>query len=45
MHALLTAWPELTENFHGVWVFADVPGQVPYAIEQTMAQVGIRAVK
>jgi hypothetical protein len=39
MAALLAARPELRAAFHGLWVFADAPGQAPYAIEQTMAQL------
>ena len=27
--ALLAAYPELRSRFHGVWVWADVPGQNP----------------
>lgn len=37
--ALLAAHPELRENFHGVVVLADVPGQNPYATEQAMAEI------
>jgi hypothetical protein len=39
MRALLAGYPELRGNFHGVWVFADAPGQSAFAIEQTMQQI------
>ncbi|NYF81087.1 hypothetical protein [Granulicella arctica] len=39
MSALLAAYPELRKPFHGVWVFADVPGQNPYATEQAMSDI------
>ena len=39
MSALLTAYPELRKPFHGVWVFADAPGQGPYATEQAMNDI------
>lgn len=39
MSALLTAYPELRKAFHGVWVFAEVPGQNPFATEQAMAEI------
>jgi hypothetical protein len=39
MSALLAAYPELRKSFHGVWVFADVPGQTPYATEQAMVDI------
>jgi hypothetical protein len=35
--ALLAAYPELRPNFHGVWVFAEVPGQPPFPSEEPMA--------
>lgn len=37
--ALLAAHPELREGFSGVSVFAEAPGQPPFATEQTMAQI------
>ncbi len=37
--ALLAAHPELRKAFHGVWVFADAPGQGPYATEAAMAEI------
>ena len=37
MSALLTAYPELRKAFHGVWVFAEAPGQNPFATEQAMS--------
>jgi hypothetical protein len=39
MSALLAAYPELRKPFHGVWVYADVPGQAPFATEQPMAEI------
>ncbi|WP_263384181.1 hypothetical protein [Granulicella arctica] len=39
MSALLAAYPELRKPFHGVWVFADVAGQNPYATEQAIADI------
>jgi hypothetical protein len=39
MSALLAAYPELRKSFHGIWVFADAPGQVPYATEQAMHDI------
>lgn len=37
--ALLTAYPEMRKAFHGVWVYAEAPGQNPFATEQPMAEV------
>jgi hypothetical protein len=37
--ALLTAYPELRRPFHGVWVYAEAPGQNPFATEQPMAEI------
>ena len=37
--ALLAAHPELRKTFHGVWVFADAPGQSPYGTELAMAEI------
>ncbi len=39
MSALLAAYPELRKPFHGVWVFADAPGQGAYATEQAMNDI------
>jgi hypothetical protein len=39
MSALLSAYPEMRKAFHGVWVFADAPGQNPFAIEQAMEEI------
>jgi hypothetical protein len=39
MKAMLSEHPELREAFHGLWVYADVPGQAAYAIELPMAQI------
>ena len=37
--ALLAAYPEMRKVFHGVWVYAEAPGQNPFATEQPMADV------
>ncbi len=37
--ALAAAHPELRKAFHGVWVFADAPGQPPYATELAMTEI------
>jgi hypothetical protein len=37
--ALLAAYPELRKAFHGVWVFAETPGQNPYATEESMSEI------
>jgi hypothetical protein len=39
MSALLAAYPELRRPFHGVWVFAEAPGQNPYATELSMSEI------
>jgi hypothetical protein len=39
MSALLAAYPELRQPFHGIWIFADAPGQAPYATEQGMHDI------
>lgn len=39
MSALLAAYPELRQPFHGIWIFADAPGQAPYATEQGMRDI------
>lgn len=39
MSALLAAYPEMRKPFHGVWMFADAPGQNPFAIEQAMEDI------
>ena len=39
MAALLTAHPELRTSFHGIWIFADAPGQSPYATELAMNEI------
>ncbi len=39
MAALVAAFPELRANFHGVWVFADVPGKNPFVSEEPMANI------
>jgi len=37
--ALVATHPELRKAFHGVWVFADAPGQSPYATELGMNEI------
>jgi hypothetical protein len=37
--ALLAAYPELRKAFHGVWVYAETPGQNPFATEEAMAEI------
>ena len=37
--ALLTAYPELRKAFHGIWVFAEVNGQAPFATEHPMEEL------
>ena len=39
MTALVGAHPELKKAFHGVWVFAEAPGQSAYATELAMAEI------
>ena len=39
MRALLAAYPELRQAFHGVWMFADATGGAPFATEQSMAEI------
>lgn len=39
MAALLAAYPELRNSFHGVWVFADSPGKTPFVTEEPMANI------
>jgi hypothetical protein len=37
--ALVAAHPELRRAFHGVWVFADAPGQSPFTTELAMNEI------
>ncbi len=37
--ALLNAYPDLREHFHGVWVFAETPNSPPFATEDPMSQL------
>jgi len=37
--ALLAAYPELRKPFHGVWVYAEAPGQNPFATELPMSEI------
>jgi len=39
MSALVAAYPELRNAFHGVWIFAQAPGQNPFATEQPMSEI------
>lgn len=39
MKSLLAQYPELRQGFHGLWVYAQAPGQNPYAIELPMDQI------
>jgi hypothetical protein len=39
MQALLSQHPGLRDGFHGLWVFADAPGQRPFGIEQPMNEI------
>jgi hypothetical protein len=37
--ALLAAYPEMRRPFHGVWMFAEAPGQNAFATEQAMSEI------
>lgn len=39
MKALLKLHPGLRDGFHGLWVFANAPGQRPFGIEQPMSEI------
>lgn len=39
MSALVAAYPELRTAFYGVWIFAQAPGQNPFATEQAMSEI------
>ncbi len=39
MSALVAAYPELRTAFHGVWIFAEAPGQNPFATEEPMSDI------
>lgn len=39
MSALLAAYPELRQSFHGVWVFSEAAGQNPVATELAMTEI------
>lgn len=39
MTALVAAYPELRKAFHGVWVFAEVPGANPFGTESAMSDI------
>lgn len=44
MQAMLATYPELSQAFHGLWVFADAPGNSPFGIELPMTQIGSQGV-
>lgn len=37
--AFARAYPELRNAFHGIWVYADAPGQPPFATEEPFANL------
>jgi hypothetical protein len=37
--ALLAAYPEMRKLFHGVWIYAEAPGQNPFATEQPLSDI------
>jgi len=39
MSALLAAYPELRQSFHGVWIFTEAPGQSPATLELAMPDI------
>ena len=39
MAALISAYPELRNSFHGVWIFADAPGKNSFVTEEPMANI------
>lgn len=39
MRAMLAGYPELQSAFHGLWVYAVVPGQAPFGIELPMSEI------
>ena len=39
MVALMAAYPEMRKTFHGVWIFAEAPGQNPFVTEQPMSEI------
>jgi hypothetical protein len=39
MKATLAAHPELRDGFHGLWVFAEAPGQRPFGNELAMSEI------
>jgi hypothetical protein len=39
MKAMLEAHPELRDGFHGLWVFAEAPGQRPFGNELAMSEI------
>ncbi len=39
MQAIKSAYPELAQAFHGLWVFAEAPGRSPFGIELPIGQI------
>jgi hypothetical protein len=37
--ALIAAYPELRQPFHGVWIYAEAPSQPAFATEQPIAEI------
>jgi hypothetical protein len=37
--ALVAAYPEMRGPFHGVWIYADAPGQSAFATEEPMSEI------
>jgi hypothetical protein len=37
--ALIAAYPELRQPFHGVWIYAEAPNQNPFATEHPMSDI------
>ena len=39
MKAMLTAHPDLKDNFRGLWLYANAPNQQPFSLELPVAQI------
>jgi hypothetical protein len=39
MNAWLNLHPELRDEFHGMWIFSEAPGQAPFATEAAMNEI------
>ena len=39
MKAMLTAHPDLKDNFRGLWLYANAPNQQPFSLELPMSQI------